>query len=206
MQIFSKLVVLGSWGLAFGFMVTNPAIAQPQPMVEVEPELSAAILRMEMNLEQEYEQYFDRDFSQVEQTPAMMAQKLDYLLQMTGKKHAVMWVMPKEDHLHLVLITPGQTPVVKDLYDVPESKLRDTLQAFRNNITNPRRKINLYASQQLYQWIVSPFEEEIFETENIDSLIFCLGNGLRGLPIAALYDGEQYLVENIASPSFLDLI
>jgi hypothetical protein len=51
-------------------------------------------------------------------------------------------------------------------------------------------------SQILHQWIIEPFEEEYLKPQGIDTILFCLGNGIRGLPLAALSDGEQFLIEN----------
>jgi len=59
-------------------------------------------------------------------------------------------------------------------------------------------------AQQLYQWLISPLEETL-KTANIDTLVFSMDSGLRSLPIAALHDGEQFLVEKYSLgmiPSF----
>ncbi len=49
-------------------------------------------------------------------------------------------------------------------------------------------------AQKLYQWLIAPIESEL-EAFNIDTLIFVMDAGLRSLPLAALHDGEQFLVE-----------
>ncbi|NJN86294.1 MAG: CHAT domain-containing protein [Leptolyngbyaceae cyanobacterium SL_7_1] len=33
------------------------------------------------------------------------------------------------------------------------------------------------------------------QAQQIDTLIFCLGRGLRSVPMAALHDGNQFLIE-----------
>jgi CHAT domain-containing protein len=50
------------------------------------------------------------------------------------------------------------------------------------------------AAQQLYQWLIAPIEPDL-RKHKIDTLIFCMGTGLRSLPLAALHDGKQFLVE-----------
>jgi CHAT domain-containing protein len=65
------------------------------------------------------------------------------------------------------------------------------------------------AAQQLYDWIIAPFEAEHLDPAQLDSLLFCLGNGLRGLPIAALQNEKnQYLIEkySVASIPAFNLI
>jgi CHAT domain-containing protein len=68
---------------------------------------------------------------------------------------------------------------------------------FRSELLNPI-KLNtqsyLPASQQLYQWIIAPLEAEL-KAQGIDTLVFSMDAGLRSLPLAALHDGSQFLVE-----------
>ncbi len=46
----------------------------------------------------------------------------------------------------------------------------------------------------MYQWLIAPFATEL-DTQDIDTLLLCVGPGLRTLPFAILHDGQQYLVE-----------
>jgi CHAT domain-containing protein len=157
--------------------------------------LTEKILAMETGLEQEFEDYFGADLAEVTQTPADIAATLARIGAETNTTPAVLWAIPRGDHLHLVLITPGGKPIVRDLYDVSDETLRNTVKAFHREIHNPPDATPLRASQQLYTWMVEPFEAEYLEAEGVDTILFCLGNGLRSLPLAALYDGEQFLLE-----------
>ena len=51
--------------------------------------------------------------------------------------------------------------------------------------------------QQFYDWLVRPFEETLANS-NIETLVFVLDGLLRGIPVAALHDGQQYLIERYA--------
>lgn len=163
-----------------------PAVAQT---------LSEKILAMETSLEREFEDYFGADLAEVTQNPADIAQTLAEVGTATGTKPAVLWAIPRGDHLHLVLITPNGEPVVRDLYDVDDATLRRTVRAFHREIQFSLSGNPLQGSQQLHQWLIEPFEADFLATEEIDTILFCLGNGLRSLPLAALYDGEQFLLE-----------
>ncbi|MFM2314784.1 MAG: hypothetical protein RLZZ04_4060, partial [Cyanobacteriota bacterium] len=60
------------------------------------------------------------------------------------------------------------------------------------------------SSQELYNVLIKPLEAEL-EANGIDVLVFSMDSGLRLLPMAALYDGKQFLVEKYAMgmvPSF----
>ena len=65
----------------------------------------------------------------------------------------------------------------------------------------------LSANQQFYDWLLRPLEKEL-ENNEVKTLVFVLDGILRNLPMAALYDGEQYLVEkyNIALTPTLQLL
>ncbi|MGD1920000.1 MAG: CHAT domain-containing protein, partial [Pleurocapsa sp.] len=59
-------------------------------------------------------------------------------------------------------------------------------------------------SQELYEVLIEPIEAEL-EANDIDILVFSMDSGLRLLPLAALHDGEQFLIEKYAVatvPSF----
>ena len=155
--------------------------------------LSEKILNMERGLEAEFEGYFGANLADVTQAPEEISQTLSRLGFETGTTPAVMWAIPREDHLHMVLITPSGEPIVKDLYDVTEALLSQTVDDFHLEMHGD--KSGMFAAQKLYSWMVEPFETDYLEAEGIDTILFCLGNGLRSLPLAALYDGDSFLLE-----------
>ncbi|WP_253188085.1 CHAT domain-containing protein [Leptolyngbya sp. 'hensonii'] len=157
--------------------------------------LSEKVLAMEGGLEKEFETYFGENLADVTQPPEEIAKTLQRIGQKTGTKPAVLWAIPREDHLHLVLITPGGKPIVRDLYDVPKAKLRRAVDAFHLEMYNSPKRVKMTAALQLHDWMIKPFEAEYLQAEGIDTILFCLGNGLRSLPLAALYDGKQFLLE-----------
>ncbi|NET38604.1 MAG: CHAT domain-containing protein [Cyanothece sp. SIO1E1] len=53
-------------------------------------------------------------------------------------------------------------------------------------------------AQLLYKLIVEPLEQELVNQE-VDSLIFLMSPGLRSLPLAALHDGNNFLVEKYST-------
>jgi CHAT domain-containing protein len=48
--------------------------------------------------------------------------------------------------------------------------------------------------QQFYDWLIRPTETEL-ASNKIETLVFVLDGILRSVPMAALYDGQQYLIE-----------
>ncbi|NET24493.1 MAG: CHAT domain-containing protein [Okeania sp. SIO1I7] len=158
---------------------------------------SEKVMKMEQRLEKEFEDYFDREISEVSKAGNDIAQKLLEISQKSNIRPAVFWAIPESEHLHLVLISPGKKPLVQDIDSLKRESLIRKVKLFNNEITNPQTLFTdsyLSLAQQLYQWIVEPFEANLQE-EKIDTILFCLGAGLRTLPIAALHDGKQFLVE-----------
>lgn len=81
-------------------------------------------------------------------------------------------------------------------------------QSFTNEINNfrialesglylTRRNNYIAPSQQLYDQLVRPFETK-FDDLQIDSLVFVNDGILRSIPMAALNDGQQFLIEKYA--------
>ncbi len=52
-------------------------------------------------------------------------------------------------------------------------------------------------SQQVYNWLIKPVEADLVKSQ-IKTLVFVLDGSFRNTPIAAVYDGKEYLVEKYA--------
>ena len=55
----------------------------------------------------------------------------------------------------------------------------------------------LKPNQTFYDWLIHPIENELADNQS-NTLVFILDGVMRGIPVAALHDGEQYLVEKYA--------
>lgn len=175
-------------------LIVVPSFAIPQELT-----LSQKVLNMELMLESAYETYFDEDLAEVTQPPEEIAATLARVSEETGTTPAVLWAIPRKDHLHLVLITPNGEPIVRDLYDVPRELLDKTTEQFHRYVSRPSGNAYMPAARKLYDWIIGPYEDEFLAPAGIDTLLVCPGDGLRGVALAALHDGEQFLVEKYST-------
>jgi len=192
--------------------ISGGAFWEPLSRTRLSPEDAVkCVTQIEPKLEGQYENYFGANLAERSMTPDQMAIKLSLLGIQTGKKPAVIWAIPQPEQLgltlntpsskpvqlRLMLSTPGSKPVAWDIRSANPQALLQAVKRLRRAVANPR-KINtnayLQPAQQLYQWMVAPIADKL-EAENIDTLLFCLGGGLRTLPLAALHDGEHFLVE-----------
>jgi CHAT domain-containing protein/predicted negative regulator of RcsB-dependent stress response len=101
------------------------------------------------------------------------------------------------DRLAVIVSNPGQ-PL--HFYATPgeqadtEQTLRDLLASI-NPVEDKVKR--LQRSQQVYDWLIRPAEAEgVFAKTK--TLVFILDGLLRKVPLAALYDGEKYLIEKYA--------
>ena len=111
----------------------------------------------------------------------------------TGTVPALIYALSQPDALELIVVTPDNQLLRKVVPEANRETLLKTIRTFRRRITaiSPGYQ---QPAQQLYNWLIRPVESSI-NNLNINTLVFAMGDGLRSIPLAALHDGEQFLVE-----------
>lgn len=107
---------------------------------------------------------------------------------------AVIYPIILPDRLAVILSLPGQ-PLRHYETQLPETEVNNAfiqLRKFLNPVLSDKQRLRF--SQDIYDWLIRPIEVELADSE-IKTLVFILDGALRNLPMAALYDGEQYLIE-----------
>ncbi|HEY9729105.1 MAG TPA: CHAT domain-containing protein, partial [Chroococcales cyanobacterium] len=100
-----------------------------------------------------------------------------------------------QDQLELVLVTSKGSPIRVRVARTTRQQVLKFANQFLSNVTNARSGLEyLSPARQLYQWMVAPLEADL-KARGIQNLTFIMDTGLRSLPIAALYDGREFLVE-----------
>lgn len=112
---------------------------------------------------------------------------------------AIVYPIVFEDRLEVLLQTSAEiTRHVARGAD--RARVEQAARAFRRALQNPDRARHLSEAQRLYDWLVRPFAEHL-ESRGIDTLVFVADGPLRTIPMAALHDGQRYLVERFATSS-----
>ncbi len=159
--------------------------------------LTEAVNRIEQDWEEDYQKYFKQDFAGRAKTAEAISKTLSRLAAQTKKKPALIYAIPRTDQLELILILPDRPPIHRSVPSAKKENLLSVVKEFNSEITNPR-KINttsyLEPAQKLYQWIIAPLETDL-QTAKIETLLFCVGEGLRTVPLAAMHDGQQFLIQ-----------
>jgi CHAT domain-containing protein/tetratricopeptide (TPR) repeat protein len=119
---------------------------------------------------------------------------------------ALFYPLVLEDRLELILIIANAPPIRKTI-NLKRTDLNQAIASFLSNLRNPNSEVKPNA-QKFYNWLIQPFEKEL-QQANIQTIIYAPDEGLRYIPIAALYDGKQWLVEryrinNITAASLTD--
>ena len=158
---------------------------------------SQAVLSMDILFTEELGAYINQPVSQELQSFAAIQNRLSGIAAQTGTKPAIVYTFARPEQLDLVLVTPSGIPIHKSVPTAKREALLQTVKQFRQEITNPAKRNTtsyLASSQKLYQWMIAPLEQEL-QAAGINTIVFSMDNGLRSLPVAALHDGKQFLVE-----------
>ena len=111
-----------------------------------------------------------------------------------------------EDHAYVIVVTAGKRKKI-ELKATPaelRSKAFEVRESLDSRASDPRPHI-----EELYAMVVAPIEEELKPLEaasigqsGVPTLLWSLDDALRYLPMAALYDGHQYMLERFNNVLF----
>jgi CHAT domain-containing protein len=148
------------------------------------------------------------DFSLDDRTPISISNisenKIETLSQKLKQVHqndpnaAVIYPIVLGDRLVTILSLPERelkiytTAISSDRISEIVSELRRHLESPIDDLK--ARELN----QQLYTAIISPLAKDLTQPKTIKTLVFILDNALQNIPVAALFDGEKYLIEKYA--------
>ena len=119
---------------------------------------------------------------------------------------AVIYPIILPDRLEVILSLPNQGLRHYSQPLTPQ-EVEEVTKSMRRTVTNRLRKNFLPSAIQVYDWLIRPIEKDLAQAD-VETLVFVLDGVLRNIPMAALYDGEQYLVEkySIAVTPGLELL
>jgi filamentous hemagglutinin family protein len=157
--------------------------------------LNQAITQIDQVFEEEFEEYLGEKLPHEAVTVEGIRTVLKTINSETKTQSAIVYALSTPQQLELVLVLPDGFVIRKVVPEANADTFQKTLTKFRRGVTDVTRSRGYLApAQQLYQWMIAPLESHL-EALEIDTLIFCMDAGLRLIPIAALHDGQQFLVE-----------
>ncbi|AFY89177.1 Tetratricopeptide TPR_1 repeat-containing protein [Chroococcidiopsis thermalis PCC 7203] len=120
--------------------------------------------------------------------------QIDQVIDQKDQTAAAIYPIILPDRLEVILKLP-QKPVLHYTAAVAQTQVEKTLDALRQNLIEPDTLVEAKAlSQQVYNWLIQPAVTDLAKSQ-VKTLVFVLDGALRNIPMAALYDGKQYLIE-----------
>jgi CHAT domain-containing protein len=108
---------------------------------------------------------------------------------------AIVYIIPLESRLELLVET--KSGLKKVTVNVPSRRLMDQARLFRHHVERRTTYFFKGHAEALYAWIIEPIKK-ILEADGVDTLVFVPDGALRNVPMAALFDGKKYLLEQYA--------
>ncbi|MEH2072237.1 MAG: CHAT domain-containing protein [Nostoc sp.] len=122
---------------------------------------------------------------------------LDKVVERDNASAAIVYPIILPQELQVIVKIPKQ-PLQNYSTKISQPKVEELLVELRKNLVNPTAtKIVETQSQKVYNWLLKPIESQLQQTK-VNTLVFVLDGVLRNIPMSALYDGNQYLVEKYA--------
>ncbi|MEM7556642.1 MAG: tetratricopeptide repeat protein, partial [Cyanobacteria bacterium P01_A01_bin.84] len=171
--------------------------------------------KLEIDLNQQFNQFSQReDIVQLLKQLPIEAQNqvvdirgLDALRDDLRRLNAVLvYPLILDDRLELVITTPESPPLHRTV-NVTRSELNQEIVKFRRALQNPNSDVKSSA-QRLYKWLIKPLENDLNQAKP-ETIIYAPDGQLRYIPLAALHDENQWLIErykinNITAKSLTD--
>lgn len=172
-------------------------------LTAAEQERLAALVSQLKQLSSEFHQFLESDeVREWEESMTRTEQKstleLDKLLQLQDnlnklQKAILLYPLVLEDRLELVCVT-SHGPPVHHMVPIKRTELNELINKFRtvlNDIHGDPKPL----AQNLYDILIKPIEPALGDAETI---LYAPDRSLRYIPLSALYDGKQWMVERFA--------
>ena len=126
---------------------------------------------------------------------------------------AVIYPVILRDRLELIVSVPdasnqkAEQTLIHRTIPLGKQEVEQTVDQLRQKLETRSTNEFKLISQKVYNWIIAPIASEL-ANRKVENLVFVLDDPLGNIPMGALYDGKQYLIEkyNIALTPGLELL
>ena len=131
--------------------------------------------------------------NQIQQLPKAEINKVpDYLNQIPNGT-VLLYPFILGDRLEIILFAPNNLPIRRTTR-ISQEKLKTLISDFRAGLLDAGSEDFKAPSIELYNLLIKPIEAELVQF-NAKTILYAPDGQLRYIPISALYDGKQWLVE-----------
>ncbi len=130
---------------------------------------------------------------QLQQIPKSEINKVPDYLQQIPQGSVLLYPLILEDRLEIILFSPNTLPISRTV-NISKAKLEELVLDFRNGLRDDSSDDYKASAIALYNLLIKPIEAELIQAK-ATTILYAPDGMLRYIPLAAFYDGKQYLVE-----------
>jgi len=119
-------------------------------------------------------------------------QDLQTRIKKLGENITLFYPLVLDDRLELVILTRDRPPIRKPVA-ITAKQLETEIQTFRQQLEG-RSPLIQQSAQKLYQSLFQPLESEL-KAAGVNTIVYAPDSIMRYVPLAALYDGKQWLTQ-----------
>ncbi|MCL1492084.1 MAG: tetratricopeptide repeat protein [Pseudanabaena sp. Salubria-1] len=131
--------------------------------------------------------------NKIQQLPKSEINKVPDYLQKIPQGTALLYPLILGDRLEIILFTPNTIPISRTV-KISQEELATLVTEFRGALLDSSNEDVKEPAAQLYKLLIKPIETELIQAK-ATTILYAPDGILRYVPIAALYDGKQWLAE-----------
>jgi len=169
---------------------STPESAEVRAVLASQSELRLARDTMEKLQIAELDNYF-------REACLVPTQNLDFVVDQMDPSTAFFYTILLPDRLEVILKVADR-PLIHRATLVSQREVESTIQRFQDRLPLEfAQQETRQLAQTLESWLIQPVAAELAASE-VKTLVFVLDGALRNVPLAALHNGESYLIERYA--------
>jgi CHAT domain-containing protein/Flp pilus assembly protein TadD len=131
--------------------------------------------------------------NKIQQLPKSEINKVPEYLQKIPQGTALLYPLILGNRLELIFFLPNTIPISRTV-KISQKDLETLITDFRAGLLDTGSDDYKEPAVQLYKLLIKPIEAELIQF-NVKTILYAPDGQLRYIPIAALYDGKQWLAE-----------
>ncbi|BAZ28647.1 tetratricopeptide TPR_3 [Cylindrospermum sp. NIES-4074] len=202
-QISQKYNAIQDKAIAFGVELTNLRKISPKTRTSAQEKRIAELVKLEQESTAEFNKFIKSPsvVALVQQLSATSGQEnlslrqlnsLRTNLRQLNQKAVLLYPLVLDDRLELVVVTADAPPIHRTV-PVKKEDLDKAIVEFRQALTSPL-KDSQPSANKLYNWLIKPIENDLKQAD-AKIILYAPDGKLRYIPLAALYDGKDWLVQ-----------
>ncbi len=130
---------------------------------------------------------------QIQQLPKSEINKVPDYLKQIPQGTVLLYPLILGDQLEIIFFSPNSLPISRTV-KISKAKLESLISEYRSGLLDAGSEDVKDASKALYDVLIKPIESELIAAK-AETILYAPDGILRYVPLAALYDGKQWLVE-----------